>query len=111
MFYGTVEQQYKQIANAVSPQLTKSLMRSILSKHAVSCGAPDEPSEITWSESLTTFADFLKTFDVKTLPKLKRHKPKPIPKSEIPRLEPMTYTEVAMPHDSEHCVDIPWSHF
>lgn len=100
VFKGTLEHQYKQIANAVSPQLTKSLMRGVLQAHARSCLADEAgkavppPPTLQYSKSLQTFADFLESFKEDSLPKLQRHQPKQLAPSEMPQLEPMTYTEV-----------------
>lgn len=98
IFHGTIGQQYKQIANAVSPQLTKSLMRSILSAHAANCGLTSSGAgnklQLVFSNSLQTFAEFVESFDRSSLPKVSRHIPREIKAEEVPKLEPMTYTEV-----------------
>jgi len=107
VFHGTLEHQYKQIANAVSPQLTKSLMRGVLQAHAHSClaggarKAAAEPLELEWSKPLQTFADFLRGFDEGSLPKLRRHAPKKLAPRDMPQLEPMTYTEIIVEYNTE----------
>ena len=107
-FLGTIGQQYKQIANAVSPQLTKSLMRSVLSAHATACGWKGEAPKgqqqlgLAFSDSLQTFAEFHKTFDTEGMAKLKRHTPQDVEeKGGIPLLEPMTYTEIIVEYNTE----------
>lgn len=105
VFQGTLDHQYKQIANAVSPQLTKSLMRGILTAHARNClAAADKSAEepaLEYSESLRTFADFMGGFDVESMPKLQRHTPKKVPDIDRPPLEPMTYSEIIVEYNTE----------
>ena len=82
---GTVQQQYKQIANAVSPQLTKALTRSILSSlmeaHTGGRFKVERDSakvgrcEVVYSPSLQNFRDFMATFDECKVQGMKRHTP------------------------------------
>ena len=102
-FHGTVESQYKQIANAVSPQLTKFLCRALLDAHLRGLGAAARAVE--YSESLRTFRDFMGTFDEEAMLRqtLERHPPQPI--RDPPVLSPMTYEEFIVEYNSEARTD------
>ena len=67
-----MEKQYKQIANAVSPQLAKFLCRSIIEAHLQAVSGKATVSNVTFSKELQTFRDFMLTFDESSLPKAKR---------------------------------------
>ena len=106
VFKGTVHQQYKQIANAVSPQLTKALARSILHSalQTKTRGAFDASKDaeslrqVTYSESLPNFKDFMSGFDENAVARFKRHAPIAV---KTPKLCEMTYAEFLMEYNTE----------
>jgi len=97
VFRGDVGAMYKQIGNAVSPQLTKGIARSILASHSTSLG-DDYKSEPTYSKSLEMFFEFANRFDMEKMPILERHAPKDPPR---PQLDPMTYEEILIEYNTE----------
>uniref|UniRef100_A0A7S4GPC2 DNA (cytosine-5-)-methyltransferase n=1 Tax=Eutreptiella gymnastica TaxID=73025 RepID=A0A7S4GPC2_9EUGL len=102
VFQGTVEKQYKQIANAVSPQLAKFLCRSIIEAHLQAVSGKATVSNVTFSKELQTFRDFMLTFDESSLPKAKRHMPA---KVNPPKLVPMQYEEFIIEYNTEYRLD------
>ena len=97
VFRGDVGAMYKQIGNAVSPQLTKGIARSILASHSTSLG-DDYKTEPTYSQSLEMFFEFANRFDLEKMPILERHAPKDPPR---PQLDPMTYEEILIEYNTE----------
>eukprot|EP00854_Cymbomonas_tetramitiformis_P014462 gene14462-17092_t len=103
VFCGEIGKQYKQIGNAVSPQLAKALAQSLLTSHLAKVqGSRPAPSELSWSPSLRNFKDFLAGFDLSKMPKLERHTPVESPR---PPLSPMTYEEVLVWYNTEQRTD------
>lgn len=98
VFRGDVGAMYKQIGNAVSPQLTKGIAHAIIDAHRNSLGGEYLTQDPTFSASLETFAQFLKRFDFKALAKFERHSPEPQPR---PTLSPMTYEEILVEYNTE----------
>ena len=81
-FRGAIHSQYKQIANAVSPQLAIGVGRELLSAllgtlSAQEVAATEVEAEPVFSESLQNFADFLTTFDESSIPPMPRLRPPP----------------------------------
>jgi DNA (cytosine-5)-methyltransferase 1 len=102
VFQGDVQKQYKQIANAVSPQLAKVLCRSILDAHLCALSEGKVSNRTTYSKELETFRDFMDNFDEKKLPKIKRHTPEKL--LEV-KLSPMTYEEFIIEYNTEYRTD------
>eukprot|EP00899_Mesostigma_viride_P011513 jgi/Mesvir1/20362/Mv19944-RA.1 len=73
-FCGTVKEQYKQIANAVSPQLAKAIARSILEALWEALGWRTKPSR-QFSPSLQNFADFMASFNARQLKDAQQYPP------------------------------------
>lgn len=97
IFRGDIGAQYKQIGNAVSPQLTKAIARGILTAYGVSLNDGKSCTPV-FSRSLETFKEFLERFDAASLPKFDRHTPEPQPRV---KLEPMTYEEILVEYNTE----------
>ena len=113
-------QQYKQIANAVSPQLTKALTRELLCSllEGVSgaggkggkSGAggvaafktKKDAASVVYSPSMKNFRDFMNTFDEASLQGMKRHVPVQV---QTPELVPMTYPEFITEYNTEYRTD------
>jgi len=100
VFTGTLAQQHKQIANAVSPQLGKAIGRTLLQALAASICAKGAPATAplpqgppSFSRTLQSFADFLAAFDATTLAAVPRQA---VPAASAPTLSPATYEEVVM---------------
>ena len=120
VFLGTVDECYKQVANAVSPQLAIGIGRVLLSSlggahlarraasaaasPAADAAAPPALPLPVWSPSLQNFADFLASFDEGALPQLPRRSP-PAPPAHPRKLHPMTYEEVLVEYNTEHRSD------
>ena len=113
VFKGTVHQQYKQIANAVSPQLTKAMTREILCSllEGISSSGgggvrvfktKKDAGSVVYSSSLKNFRDFMETFDDSSIQGMKRHVPV---KVQTPDLQPMTYPEFIMEYNTEYRTD------
>jgi DNA (cytosine-5)-methyltransferase 1 len=110
VFRGDIRAQYKQIANAVSPQLAKSIGRQLLlacarslaaeaggATAAAFASAVSAPVPV-FTKPLQNFADFLDAFDEASLPKLTRLKPTPLP---TVTLSPCTYEEMLVVYNTQ----------
>eukprot|EP00232_Nephroselmis_pyriformis_P016811 CAMPEP_0182881572 /NCGR_PEP_ID=MMETSP0034_2-20130328/17256_1 /TAXON_ID=156128 /ORGANISM="Nephroselmis pyriformis, Strain CCMP717" /LENGTH=368 /DNA_ID=CAMNT_0025014605 /DNA_START=20 /DNA_END=1123 /DNA_ORIENTATION=- len=97
-FLGDLNAQYKQIANAVSPQLAKALGREILTSLATAKYTTATTSvPPVFSPSLRNFREFLEERGEGGLPALTRHQPGEV---ERPELLPMTYEEVLVAYNT-----------
>lgn len=118
VFFGAIESQYHQVANAVSPQLAKAIARELLTtllgehrrrrgeeeegeEQGEEMGRRDEPwrGEVRFSSSLRNFAEFMDGFDEGSLPRAERFEPPQAP----PRRElvPLTYGEVLAVYNTQ----------
>mmetsp|Transcript_46622 Transcript_46622/g.86813 ORF Transcript_46622/g.86813 Transcript_46622/m.86813 type:complete len:1110 (+) Transcript_46622:168-3497(+) len=106
-FLGTVDEQYKQIANAVSPQLAIALARTILSAHGSHLSGAKKPGKVQWSPSLQNFADFtrvaLANGEMKKFAGMERYAPQA--KVSKPKLSLMTYEEILVFYNTETRTD------
>jgi hypothetical protein len=134
VFKGTVHQQYKQIANAVSPQLTKALTRELLCsllegvtnraggnggdcngggarKNVGAFKTKKDAGAVVYSPSLQNFRDFIDTFEEASLAGMTRHAPVAV---TTPKLVPMTYPEFITAGIVYGCVqvivELSWTH-
>ena len=100
-FTGKVDQQYKMIGNAVSPQLAKALARSILLAHVGAAGRSTAGTK--FGGNLRNLREFVDSFDESKLAAAAvLHKPVPV---EKPVLSPMTYEEVLVEYNTEQRKD------
>eukprot|EP00656_Telonema_subtile_P009211 TRINITY_DN14322_c0_g1_i4.p1 TRINITY_DN14322_c0_g1~~TRINITY_DN14322_c0_g1_i4.p1 ORF type:complete len:585 (-),score=169.78 TRINITY_DN14322_c0_g1_i4:63-1817(-) len=97
IFKGDVGAMYKQIGNAVSPQLTKGIARAIFTCHRASLGE-QYSKEPVYSESMELFSEYCAKQDSKCFAGFERHTPIPQPKL---KLSPMTYEEILIEYNTE----------
>jgi len=103
VFVGCGKSQFKQIANAVSPQLGKAIGRSLLlalhgarlDTEELSDGSREAADAVApcFTQPLRNFEEFLADFDESSLPKVNRPTPVPLPARAT---EPMTYEEMVV---------------
>ena len=111
-FLGQAEGQFKQIANAVSPQLGKAIGRTVLlalrAAHLEDAALDDDARaeaaalQPRFSKALRNFAEFLADFDEASLPRLNRPAPVQVPQREF---APMTYEEILCAYRTNTRVD------